>query len=90
MNQLHISMRLFFVLLFSLGVRLAVAQDVNFIKIYHPFINKAELLVVDNNYNEALETYQKAFAAVPRGFMKDYFNAAVCATYLTLVASYMI
>jgi len=50
-------MRLFFVLLFSLGVRLAVAQDVNFIKIYHPFINKAELLVVDNNYNEALETY---------------------------------
>lgn len=83
MNQLLISMRLFFVLLFSLGVRLAVAQDVNFIKIYHPFINKAELLVVDNNYNEALETYQKAFAAVPRGFMKDYFNAAVCATYLS-------
>jgi hypothetical protein len=82
LNQLLISMRLFFVLLFSLGVRLAVAQDVNFVKVYHPFINKAELLVVDANYKDALENYQKAFSVVPRGFMKDYFNAAVCATYL--------
>ena len=75
-------MKLFFVLVLSLGVRLAVAQDVNFVKVYHPFINKAELLLVDANYNDALGNYQKAFLAVPCGFMKDYFNAAVCATYL--------
>jgi hypothetical protein len=75
-------MKLFFVLLFSLGVRLAVAQDINFVKVYYPFINKAELMVVDAKYKDALENYQKAFLAVPRGFMKDYFNAAVCATYL--------
>jgi len=75
-------MRLFFVLVLSLGVRLAVAQDVNFVKVYHPFINKAELLVVDANYKDALGNYQKAFLAVPHGFMKDFFNAAVCATYL--------
>lgn len=75
-------MKFFVVFVLSFVARLAIAQDVNYIKSYHPSINKAELSVVDANYKEALENYQKAFAAVPRGFMKDYFNAAVCATYL--------
>ncbi|CAH0997050.1 hypothetical protein EMA8858_03187 [Emticicia aquatica] len=75
-------MKFFVVLLLSFVAQLAAAQDINYIKTYHPSINKAELLVVNTNYKEALENYEKAFAAVPRGFMKDYFNAAVCATYL--------
>jgi hypothetical protein len=74
-------MRLFFVLVFSLGVRLAIAQDINFVKTYHFFVNKAELLAFDSNYKDAFANYQKALVAVPRGFIKDYFNATVCATY---------
>jgi hypothetical protein len=56
--------------------------EANYLKVYHPVINIAEKSVMDNNYKAALEAYQKAFAAVPKAFMKDYFNAAVCATYL--------
>lgn len=71
------------VLLFlSFVVYQTFAQEINYLKTYHPKINTAELLVVDGKYTDALAQYQKAFAAVPRGFMKDYFNAAVCATYL--------
>ena len=58
------------------------AQEINYLKVYHPIINDAEILVVNGKYKDALDQYQKSFAAVPRGFMKDYFNAAVCATYL--------
>ena len=76
------SMKFFVVLLLSFVVRLTFAQDINYVKAYYPFVNKAELLVVDANYKDALDNYQKAFGVVPRGFMKDYFNAAVCATYL--------
>ncbi len=75
-------MRFLVVLLLSFVARLAIAQEVNFVKVYYPAINNAESLVVDGKYKDALENYQKAFVAVPRGFMKDYFNAAVCATYL--------
>jgi hypothetical protein len=71
------------VLLFlSFVVYQTFAQEINYLKTYHPKINTAELLIVDGKYTDALAQYQKAFAAVPRGFMKDYFNAAVCATYL--------
>lgn len=58
------------------------AQEINYLKVYHPVINQAEVLVMDGKYRDALETYEKAFAAVPKAFMKDYFNAAVCATYI--------
>ena len=73
--------KIFSIFCFLLTIFLAKAQDVNFLKVYYPFINAAEKTVVDGNYRAALEIYQKAFAAVPKGFMKDYFNAAVCATY---------
>ena len=75
-------MKIFAVLLLSMVVQLTFAQEINYLKTYHPKINTAELLVIDGKYTDALHQYQKAFAAVPRGFMKDYFNAAVCATYL--------
>jgi hypothetical protein len=66
---------------FLLTISLAKAQEVNYLKVYYPTINAAEKTVIDGNYRLALEVYQKAFAAVPKAFMKDYFNAAVCATY---------
>lgn len=31
------------------------------------------------DYEGALKTYQQAFTAVPHGFARDYYNAAVCA-----------
>ncbi|MFB0907690.1 MAG: hypothetical protein ACI9V1_000661 [Spirosomataceae bacterium] len=49
-----------------------------YIEKYYPLINKAELAVVDSNYQQALTYYRMAFANVesPRG--SDYMNAAKC------------
>jgi hypothetical protein len=52
----------------------------DYVKDYHPRINKAETLVVAQDYAGALNHYKDAFAAVPRAFARDYYNAAVCAT----------
>lgn len=60
----------------------ASAQSVNYLTDYHPHINKAESYLIELNYYDALLHYDSAFVNVERGFMKDYFNAAVCATYL--------
>lgn len=72
------------VTLFLHGVVLlsASAQSVNYLTEYHPQINKAEGFLIESNYYDALLHYDSAFTNVERGFMKDYFNAAVCATYL--------
>lgn len=51
----------------------------DYVKDYHPRIHKAETLVMAKDYTSALDVYQKAFAAVPRAFARDYYNAAVCA-----------
>lgn len=75
-------MKFFTVLLLGFVAQQTFAQEINYLKTYHPKINTAELLVINGKYTDALDQYQKAFAAVPRGFMKDFFNAAVCATYL--------
>ena len=55
----------------------ALAAD--YVQVYYPQINKAELLIVQQDYAGALDAYQKAFAAVPRPFARDHYNAAVCA-----------
>lgn len=70
------------IIFFSLFWWLADAQEVNYLKAYHPAINKAEMAIIDEKYKDALENYQQAFGSTSKGFMKDYFNAAVCATYL--------
>lgn len=70
-------------LLSLLGSIISVAQSsANYLTDYHPHINKAESLLIEYDYYNALVHYDSAFANVERGFMKDYFNAAVCATYL--------
>lgn len=63
-----------------LGFGNEVQAKADYVKAYHPHINKAERLVMAQDYSGALELYQKAFAAVPRAFARDYYNAAVCAT----------
>jgi hypothetical protein len=60
----------------------AKGQKVNFWKDYHPFINSAENFLIEDNMYDALKQYSRAFAKTEEGFLKDYFNAAVCASYL--------
>ncbi|WP_242923717.1 hypothetical protein [Pontibacter liquoris] len=64
---------------FALGTATAVAQTPDYVKVYHPVINQAELSIVAEAYGPALEAYQQAFAAVPSPFARDYYNAAICA-----------
>jgi len=46
---------------------------------YHPYINDAELAIIDSNFRLALENYKRAFSLVKTGFGRDYHNAALCA-----------
>ena len=66
----------FFLLLNFIGV---VKAQHDYTKEYYPFINQAELQIIDGKYDDALELYCKVFKSVPRCFSKDYYNAAVCA-----------
>jgi hypothetical protein len=52
----------------------------DFTKNYYPFIYKAELEIIKENYNDALSFYDSAFTAVRMPFAKDYFNALVSAS----------
>ncbi|WP_394992938.1 hypothetical protein [Emticicia sp.] len=74
-------MKCLVLLILSFIAQQTFAQDINYVKTYHPLINKAEILVIDGKYKDALDQYQKAFS-LAKGYMKDYFNAAVCATYI--------
>jgi|GEM_PF-7014354 hypothetical protein len=49
-----------------------------YIEKYYPLINKAELAIVDSNYQEALTLYRTAFANVEKPRGTDYTNAAKC------------
>jgi hypothetical protein len=75
--RLYIIPAMLLLLVFSTaGSALAKAD---YVKAYHPHINKAESLIMAQDYAGALELYQKAFAAVSQPFARDYYNAAVCA-----------
>ncbi|NDK54718.1 hypothetical protein [Pontibacter fetidus] len=62
-----------------LWVQQVYANDKDYIKIYHPVIHEAELLVIAKDYSAALAKYRDAFKAVKEPFARDYYNAAVCA-----------
>jgi len=49
---------------------------------YYPYINDAELAIIDSNFRLALENYKRAFNLVEIGFGRDYHNAALCAIEL--------
>lgn len=73
---------LYFVLLLLVQQYTFAQEAPDYTQVYHPVINEAELLVVDRDYQQALNTYKKAFAAVPSPFSRDYYNAAICALEL--------
>ena len=61
-------------------------------KTYYPLINKAELAILDENYQEALTFYDQAFAQ-NKPFAKDIHNAALCGMKLenkTIAKKYLI
>lgn len=66
----------------TLVVNMSTAQEQNYLKTYFPHINSAELAIIEDNYYQALKSFEKAFENTKDGHLKDYFNAAVCATYL--------
>jgi hypothetical protein len=48
---------------------------------YHRKIDQAEILIMDSAYSDALDIYEKVFTEYPKGFSKDYYNAAICASF---------
>ncbi len=72
-----------FALLVSLLCAFSARADApDYTRDYHPVVQAAEMEILAHDYAQALETYQKAFAAVPAPFARDYYNAAVCAWQL--------
>lgn len=62
--------------LILLNARPAIASDYTE---YFQIVNRAELHITDSSYAEALSDYELAFSKVNYSFVKDNFNAAVCA-----------
>jgi len=45
---------------------------------YHKEINNAELKIVESDFQNSLNNYQKAFELVDKPFAKDLYNASLC------------
>ena len=56
-----------------------INAQVDYTKSYYNLVNQAEIKIIEDNYNEAVDLYLKAFKTVPNGFVRDYYNATVCA-----------
>jgi hypothetical protein len=67
-------LHLFFSLIFC------AAAQADFTKAYYPFIYRAELAILKEDYSSALRSYDSAFKAVTKPFARDYFNATICAS----------
>ncbi len=49
---------------------------------YHKLINKAEIKIVESDFENSLNHYQKAFEMVDKPFAKDLYNASLCSEKL--------
>lgn len=45
---------------------------------YHKLINKAEIKIVESDFENSLNHYQKAFEMVDKLFAKDLYNTSLC------------
>ncbi|PHN07860.1 hypothetical protein CRP01_03670 [Flavilitoribacter nigricans DSM 23189 = NBRC 102662] len=59
-----------------------LTAQVDYTQLYYPTVNRAELSIVEGDYENALQSFQTAFAAVHFSPSIDLYNAAVCALYL--------
>lgn len=83
----HSHINVFFLIKFHILFLVSNAlfsQNDNFIKNYYPYINKAEMFIVNSNFKEAYLHYEKAFKNVHLPFVKDIHNALVCSIKLKL------
>ncbi|MEI7596236.1 MAG: hypothetical protein WCK02_10850 [Bacteroidota bacterium] len=71
-------MKIFFLLLLSMLSSALYSQ--NYLR-YYKNTNKAEVKIVEAQYDSALFYYDKAFASVDIKYIKDLYNAAICASY---------
>jgi|GEM_PF-3513106 len=71
--------RISYLLVALLMCSFATSAKQDYVKNYHPYINKAEIAIVEGHYEMALEIYKSAFKKVSYCMAKDVFNAAVCA-----------
>jgi len=70
----------YFVCLFAVLIfKFRALGQVDYTVFYYPFINRAELSIIDGNYQKALLSYDTAFVNVSKPFARDYVNALVCA-----------
>jgi hypothetical protein len=69
-------------IIFSLTFSAAIADTLDYTKVYHPVINEAEKSILNHDYQAALAAYQSAFSEVPSSFAIDIYNAAACASIL--------
>lgn len=67
-------MKYFILLLFSIQ---AICQE-KFSDIYYPHIDKAELAITTEDYKQAIQNYESAFAKVKHPLALDLYNTAVC------------
>jgi hypothetical protein len=64
------------------GSCLLVAGQSNFVKIYYPKVNQAELAITREDFRQASDFYKEAFSSVKSPFARDLFNAFVCKVLL--------
>lgn len=81
LNTLNPMNKFILILAFSGSWLLAAGQS-NFVKIYYPKINDAELAITREDFRQAAALYKEAFSSVKSPFAKDLFNAFVCKVLL--------
>lgn len=64
-----------------------LTAQMDYTQVYYPEINRAELHIVEGNYQGALQSFKAAFNAVYFSPSIDLYNAAVCALHLGEMAT---
>ena len=67
---------LIFLFLITLCIQITYAQNM---QAYYKVINEAELSIVNGDYGRALIFYQHVLPNSQKSFIKDFYNAALCA-----------
>jgi hypothetical protein len=71
--------KLFIAFILCSLLKLSAFGQPDFMKVYYPLINRAELAIIDSKYESALLSYDSAFKQVSKPFSRDYLNATIAA-----------
>lgn len=64
--------------LFLLTANLCKSQSTKSLVKYYAAVNQAELFIIDNKYDSAVQQYDSAFINNTKPFAKDIYNALLC------------